>query len=145
MVKKNICVFETLTFCAFSPFISRFIFFLTLTDKPESVTITPLNATAVNVSWSGSTHLSTTFEYIVYCTSSGSVMSERSAGLQPGVSSTALEMEDDITFDFKYQHKFRLNYFDESSAPGPVTTTTFSFGNDIQSIDNLCADAVFSF
>ena len=128
MVKKNICVFETLTFCAFSPFISRFIFFLTLTDKPESVTITPLNATAVNVSWSGSTHLSTTFEYIVYCTSSGSVMSEHSAGFQPGVSSTALEMEDDITFDFKYQHKFHLNYFEGSGTPGPVTTTTFSFG-----------------
>ena len=92
------------------------------------MTITPLNATAVNISWSGSTHLSTTLEYIVYCTSSGSVMSERSAGFQPGVSSTALEMEDDITFDFKYQHKFHLNYFDGSGAPGPVSTTTFSFG-----------------
>ena len=93
------------------------------------MTITPVNATAVNVSWSGSTHLSTTFEYIVYCTSSASVMSERSAGFSPGVSSTALEMEDDITFDFKYQHKFHLSYFDESGAAGPVTTTTFSFGN----------------
>ena len=105
------------------------------------MTITSVNATAVNVSWSGSTHLSTTFEYIVYCTSSGSVMSEHSAEFQPGVSSTALEMEDDITFDFKYQHKFRLSYFDESSAPGPVTTITFFFGNYIQSIHNLCANA----
>ena len=101
---------------------------LTLTDKPESVTITPVNATAVNVSWSGSTHLSTRLQYFVYCTSSGSVMSEHLAGFSPGVSSAALEMEDDITLDFKYQHKFHLNYFDGSGAPGPVTTTTFSFG-----------------
>ena len=92
------------------------------------MTITTVNATAVTISWSGSTHLSTRLQYIVYCTSSGSVMSEHSAGFPHGVSSTALETEDDITFNFKYEHRFYLNYYDGTGTPGPITDTLFSFG-----------------
>ena len=44
------------------------------------------------------------------------------------MSSTSLETEDDITFNFKYEHRFYLNYYDGTGTRGPIGDTLFSFG-----------------
>ena len=103
----------------------------TSTDKPESVVITPVNGTSVNISWSGSTHLSTRLQYIVYCTNSGSVMSRYTTEVQPGVSSTIISIRDDIIIGVQYQHNFTLHYITADDVIPPfehVATASFSFG-----------------
>ena len=77
-----------------------------LLERPESVVITAVSGTAVDISWSGSTYLSTSLHYTTYCTSSGAEMSQYDRVLLPGVNSASVTIEDDITLDFQYQHIF---------------------------------------
>ena len=100
-----------------------------LLERPESVVITAVSGTAVDISWSGSTYLSTSLHYTTYCTSSGAEMSQYDRVFLPGVKSASVTIEDDITLDFQYLHIFTLHYITSNSIPPVVTTTNFSFGN----------------
>ena len=53
----------------------------------ETVTIHPVNATAVSISWSGSPYLSTSLQYTSYFIATGSVMSQYETVLTPDVTS----------------------------------------------------------
>ena len=104
-----------------------------LSDKPKSVSITAVSATAVNISWSGSIHLNTSLHYTVHCSSTGSVMSRYATALVPGVNWALVDIRDDITLGFQYRHDFTLYYFYSATnvvepPSGPITTATFSFG-----------------
>ena len=90
--------------------------------------MTAVSATAVRVSWSGSTHLSTSILYTTHCTSSGSEMTHYSNTVYPGTTSTIINIEDDLTLDFQYEHSISLHYISNSAAP-EIVTTTFSFGD----------------
>ena len=108
------------------------IIFFTSVDKPESVVITPVDATSVKISWSGSTHLSTRLQYTVCSASSGSIMGGYTPhDLQPGVSSTIISIRDDIIIGVQYQHNFTLHYVTANDTIPPfehVATASFSFG-----------------
>ena len=82
-----------------------------LSNKPKSVAIIAVNATAVNISWSGSIHLNTCLHYTVHCSSTGSVMSRYATALVPGVNWALVNIRDDITLGFQYRHDFTLYYF----------------------------------
>ena len=89
------------------------------------------DSTAVRLSWSGSVHLSTCVRYTVHCSLSGVIISVNERVLPPGVNSTVVVLDDDITFTDVYVHNFTLYYIiknDVTSLPGPQTTAVFTFG-----------------
>ena len=107
-----------------------YIFFITLrfnsSAQPESVTIHPVNATAVRISWSGSPYFSTSLQYTSYFTATGSVMSQYETVLAPDVTSTDITLDDAVD---GYGHNFTLQYIITCDLiTGPVTTATFTFG-----------------
>ena len=78
------------------------------TDKPVGVTILPVNATGVRISWSGSVHLHTTILYSIYCFTTAIRQNERV--FPPGVTSADFVIEDDIVLSCTYVHNFTLFY-----------------------------------
>ena len=93
-----------------------------------------VNATAVTVSWAASSLFSTWLQYISSYTTTGAIMSQYETLLPPGVGSTDVALEDDITLDESkedIQHIFTLQYIvtlDDPNTHGPITTNEFTFG-----------------
>ena len=115
------------------------------TDKPEMVTISPVNATAVTISWSGSTHLHTRLQYTTHCSPTGSVVSQHVSVVDPGVSSAVITTRDDITLGVQYDHHFTLQYITTNDVTPPaelITMATFSFGNKLI-FHNSCTPSIF--
>ena len=93
-----------------------------------------VNATAVKVSWTASSLFSTWLQYISSCTTTGAIMSQYETLVPPGVGSTDVALEDDITLDESkedIQHIFTLQFIltlDDPNTHSPTTTTEFTFG-----------------
>ena len=97
--------------------------------QPESVTIHPVNATAVRIQWSAHQYLSTTLRYISYFTATGAVMSHYETVLSPHVATTEVSLHDTVE---GYGHNFTLHYIiscDDTVVP--VTVANFDFGKYI--------------
>ena len=90
--------------------------------QPESVTIHPVNATAVRIQWNNNQYLSTTLRYISYFTATGVVMSRYETVLPPHVATTEVSLHDTVE---GYGHNFTLHYCDIDDV---VVHTTFAFG-----------------
>ena len=108
--------------------------FVSFTDKPMGVTVLPVNATAVRVSWSGSAHLHTTILYTVYY--STSIMRQYERVYPPGVTSADIALEDDITLNDVYVHNFTLYYITPDNVTpdqDDLTVEMFDFGIIIKS------------
>ena len=94
--------------------------------QPESVTIHPVNATAVRVSWTGSPHFSTSLQYTSYFTATASVMTQYGTVLVPNVTSSGVTLDDPVD---GYGHNFTLHYIISSGLKiAPVTRALFVFG-----------------
>ena len=91
-------------------------------DQPKTVTFSTVNATAVSITWSGSTHLSTSLKYTSY-SGRGILMTQYIIVLPPSVISTEVTLNDNFA---GYEHVFMLQYI--STEESPITTATFSFG-----------------
>ena len=96
-------------------------FFIFPADQPELVTFIVVNATAVRITWSGSTHLSTSLKYTCYFVSAmkRTAMSLYTIVLPASVNSA------DVTLIIGYEHVFTLQYLSDAT---PVTNATFVFG-----------------
>ena len=90
--------------------------------QPESVTIHPVSATAVRISWRNK-YLSTTVRYFSYFNATGAEMSRYDTVLPPDVASTDVSLDDSVP---GYQHTFTLQHI--IACDTPVTTATFDFG-----------------
>ena len=97
-------------------------------DKPDAVVFSVENSTAVRLSWSGSVNLSTFVRYTVHCSLSGVIMSVNERVLPPGVDSTVVVLDDDITLTDVYVHNFTLYYIIRNDVTSPQTTAVFTFG-----------------
>ena len=97
--------------------------------QPESVTIHPVNATAVRISWRGSQYHSTTVRYLSYFNATGAEMSRYDTVLPPDVASTEVSLDDSVP---GYQHTFTLQHV--IACVNSVTTATFNFGQLTQII-----------
>ena len=94
--------------------------------QPESVTIHPVNATAVRIQWSAHQYLSTTLRYISYFTATGAVMSHYETVLPPHMATTEVSLHDTVE---GYGHNFTLHYIiscDDTVVP--VTVANFDLG-----------------
>ena len=97
----------------------------------ESVTIHPVSATAVRISWRGNKYLSTTVRYLSYFNATGAEMSHYDTVLPPDVASTEVSLDDSVP---GYQHTFTLQHIIAcGNRTTPVTTATFHFGQYITS------------
>ena len=94
------------------------------TEQPEAVTIHPVNATAVKITWSGSTHLSTSLQYTSFFTDTGAVMSQYETTVPLGVALIEVILNDDI---MGYEHNFTLHYVMDHGEAN-VTYESFVFG-----------------
>ena len=100
----------------------------------EMISSDLVNATAVKVSWAASSLFSTWLQYTSSCTTTGAIMSQYETLLPPGVGSTDVALEDDITLDESkedIQHIFILQFIvtlDDPNTHAPKTTTEFTFG-----------------
>ena len=107
---------------------------LHIVSQPESVTFDVVNASAVTVSWSVSSVFFTELELIGFYTATGAIMSRYEIVLQPGVASTDVAVERDITLSGSkedVEHNFTLVYtiiFQGTKSYGNVTEATFTFG-----------------
>ena len=109
--------------------VTLYNFFVSCTDKPLGVTVLPVNATAVRVSWSGSAHLRTTILYTVYY--STSIMRQYERVFPPGVTTADIALEDDITLNDVYVHNFTLYYITPDNVTpdqDDLTVEIFDFG-----------------
>ena len=96
------------------------------TARPDAVIITPVNATVVMVTWSGSAYLPTRLRYNSIYNATGAVMTRYEVVLPVGVASVNVTLNDDV---MGYVHKFSLNYVAEGDdETAPVTVETFVFG-----------------
>ena len=108
--------------------------FSCIVSQPESVTFDVVNASAVTVSWSVSLVFFAELEYIGFYTATGAIMSRYEIVLQPGVASTDVAVERDITLSGSkedVEHNFTLVYtiiFQGTKSYGKVTEATFTFG-----------------
>ena len=126
--------------------VTLYSFFVSCTDKPVGVTVLPVNATTVRVSWSGSVHLRTIILYTVYY--STSVMRQYETVYPPGVTSADIPLEDDITLNDVYVHNFTLYYITPDNVTpdqDDLTVEMFDFGIIIKELwlhnlssSNLC-------
>ena len=90
----------------------------------DVVSITPLNATTVRLTWSGNYGFPTTLQYTSYYNVTGSVMSQYEEDFPPEVSSTDITLNDHKT---GYDHVFTLtNKITEDRVV--ATTLSFAFG-----------------
>ena len=92
--------------------------------------IDPVNATAVNVSWTASSIYFARLGHTSFCTASGVVRSEYETTLSPGVASTVVVIEDDLTLDESkegIEHIFTL-HFVLVDTYGEKIEATFTFG-----------------
>ena len=93
-----------------------------------------MNATAVTVSWAASSSFSTWLQYISSYTTTRAIMSQYETLVPPGVGSTDVALEDDITLDESkedIQHIFTLQFIvtlDDPNTHAPITTNEFTFG-----------------
>ena len=91
--------------------------------QPESVTIHPVNATAVKVSWSNHPHHNTSLHYTSYFTATGAMISHHETVLLADVDST------DVAIDLDrdgYEHNFTLQYIKTCHVtPSPVIKKYF--------------------
>ena len=94
-----------------------------------------LNGTAVTVSWEPTPVFSLLIQHTSYCVSTGVIMSSNEIVIPPGVASTEVDIENDLTLDDmkeNIQHKFTLQYIIVTSQGTPeygaMTTQIFSFG-----------------
>ena len=93
-----------------------------------------VNSTAVKVSWAVSSSSSTWLQYTSSYTTTGAIMSQYETLLPPGVDSTDVALEDDITLDESkedIQHIFTLQFIvtlDDPNTHGPITANKFTFG-----------------
>ena len=100
----------------------------------EMVSSDLVNATAVTVSWTASSLFSTWLQYISSYTTTGAIMSQYETLVPPGVGSTDVALEDDITLDESkedIQHIFTLQFIvtlDDPNTNAPITTNEFTFG-----------------
>ena len=90
---------------------------------PLPVTLLPLNATAVTVSWNSSPTFPTSLHYSSSLTTTGLVMTHHTEILPPGLGSTDISLDDE--FD-GCKHNFTLHYVVECDAP--VFETNYVFG-----------------
>ena len=94
--------------------------------QPGSVTIHPVSATAVRISWRGNKYLSTTVRYLSYFNATGAEMSHYDTVLPPDVASTEVSLDDSVP---GYQHTFTIQHIIAcGNRTTPVTTATFDFG-----------------
>ena len=109
--------------------VTLYNFFVSCTDKPMGVTVLPVNATTVRVSWSDRVRLHTTILYTVYY--STSIMRQYERVFPPGVTSADIAIEDDITLNDVYVHNFTLYYITPDHAipdQDDLTVEIFDFG-----------------
>ena len=102
-------------------------------DKPEGVTIVPVNATAIRISWSGSYYLSTCIQVTVIYAST-TIIRQYEIVVLPGVTSAIIVLGVEIIITHVYVYRFSLYYFgrnDVTRSPASIlsTTVTFTFGN----------------
>ena len=105
--------------------------YLTPIGKPSAVSFQAVNSTAVRVSWSGSSHLSTSLHLTTHCSSTHTIMAQYESVYPPGVVSALVDLDDDITPTESYVHNFTLHYIigdDVMLPPGPPITVPFTFG-----------------
>ena len=91
---------------------------------PLPVTLLPLDATAVTVSWNSSPTFPTSLHYSSSLTTTGLVMTQHTEVLPPGVGSADISLDDE--FD-GYKHNFTLHYVVECDAP-VLFETNYTFG-----------------
>ena len=91
------------------------------------VTILPLNATAVRVSWTSSLSFDTCFYYTSSCNASGLVVTRYKRVLPAGVGAINITLDDE--FD-GYEHSFTLHYdtINCDQVPTPVNQADLVFG-----------------
>ena len=93
--------------------------------------IEAVNSTAVRLSWSGSSHLSTFVQYTVYCSETESVMGQSILSYPPQTVSSTIVLDDAITLSDTYMHNFTLYYSrmnDNASNILAPTSVNFKFG-----------------
>ena len=107
---------------------------LSIVSKPESVNFHSVNATAVTVSWNGSSIFSTWLHFISCYNATGAVLSQYNTLIPPGEAPNIVTVEDDLTLtDSKEEikHSFRLRFnitLQGTPQHGPTTFATFMFG-----------------
>ena len=105
-----------------------------LTARPDAVVITPVNATVVMVTCSGSAYLPTRLRYNSIYNTTGAVMTRYEVVLPVGVVSVNVTLNDDV---MGYVHKFSLNYvMEDDDETAPVTVETFVFGKHRSDMQN---------
>ena len=107
---------------------------LSIVSKPESVNFHPVNATAVTVSWNGSSIFSTWLHFISCYNATGAVLSQYNTLIPPGKASNIVTVEDDLTLtdskeEIKHSFSLRFNITLQGTPQhGPTTFATFMFG-----------------
>ena len=113
---------------------------IVVTVQPSPVTILPLNATAVRVSWTSSLSFNTFFQYTSSCSASGLVITRYTTVLPAGVGVIDITLDDEYD---GYEHNFTLHYTATMYCGiyAPVTQVDFAFGKwDV--INNSCSQHV---
>ena len=107
-------------------YIDLFLFSATVLSLPL-LSIHPVKATAVLVSWAYIHSIPTILQYTSYFTTTGSVISQQEIVLGAGVTSTVVSLDEGVD---GYQHNFTLKY-SCGVIENPIATATFTFGKQL--------------